>query len=59
MLAVACLQFGGDGNEGGEGGEVVGSKCGKGEGGEVVGSKVVRVREVVVRLLAVKVVRVR
>ncbi|MBA0789444.1 hypothetical protein Gotri_027007 [Gossypium trilobum] len=36
MLAVACLQFGGDGNEGGEGGEVVGS----GEGsGEVAGNK--------------------
>ncbi|MBA0735369.1 hypothetical protein Gogos_019224, partial [Gossypium gossypioides] len=41
MLVVACLQFGGDGNEVGEGGEVVGSKCGEGvgEGGEVVGSK--------------------
>ncbi|PPR86493.1 hypothetical protein GOBAR_AA34199 [Gossypium barbadense] len=37
MLAVACLQFGGDGNEGGEGGEVVGSKCSRGEGGEVEG----------------------
>ncbi|MBA0575766.1 hypothetical protein Golob_024388, partial [Gossypium lobatum] len=35
------LQFGGDGNDGGEGGEVVGSKCGEseGEGGKVVGSK--------------------
>ncbi|MBA0608848.1 hypothetical protein Godav_021019, partial [Gossypium davidsonii] len=32
---------GGDGNEGGEGGKVVGNKCGEGEGesGEVVGSK--------------------
>ncbi|MBA0636267.1 hypothetical protein Godav_025983 [Gossypium davidsonii] len=41
MLVVACLQFGGNGNEGGEDGEVVGSKCseGKGEGGEVGGSK--------------------
>ncbi|MBA0608844.1 hypothetical protein Godav_021019 [Gossypium davidsonii] len=41
MLVVACLQFGGDGNEGGEGGKVVGNKCGEGEGesGEVVGSK--------------------
>ncbi|KAG8496857.1 hypothetical protein CXB51_008022 [Gossypium anomalum] len=41
MLVVACLQFGGNGNEGGEGGEVVGSKGGesKGEGGKVVGSK--------------------
>ncbi|MBA0755878.1 hypothetical protein Gogos_019921 [Gossypium gossypioides] len=56
IFAVACLQFGGDGNEGGEGGEVVGSKCGEGEGegGEVVGSKVVRVREVV-RVLRVRV----
>ncbi|MBA0645736.1 hypothetical protein Goklo_013796 [Gossypium klotzschianum] len=34
MLAVACLQFGGDGNKGGEGGEVLGNKCGEGEGGE-------------------------
>ncbi|MBA0678230.1 hypothetical protein Goari_019588, partial [Gossypium aridum] len=32
MLVVACLQLGGDGNEGGEGCRVVGSKCGKGEG---------------------------
>ncbi|MBA0765484.1 hypothetical protein Gotri_014676 [Gossypium trilobum] len=39
MLAIACLQFGGDGNEVGEGGKVVGSKCGEGEGGEVVHSK--------------------
>ncbi|MBA0730242.1 hypothetical protein Golax_025345 [Gossypium laxum] len=43
MLVVACLQFGGNGNEGGEDGEVVGSKCSEGEGegecGEVVGSK--------------------
>ncbi|MBA0756585.1 hypothetical protein Gogos_020256 [Gossypium gossypioides] len=39
MLVVACLQFGGDGNEGGEGGKVVSSKGGKGEGGEVAGSK--------------------
>ncbi|MBA0705883.1 hypothetical protein Golax_018035 [Gossypium laxum] len=31
-LAVACLQFGGDGNKSGEGGVVVGSKCGEGEG---------------------------
>ncbi|KAK5845221.1 hypothetical protein PVK06_001381 [Gossypium arboreum] len=41
-LVIACLQFGSDDNEGGEGGEVVGSKCGKsegeGRGGEVVGS---------------------
>ncbi|MBA0776121.1 hypothetical protein Gotri_011169 [Gossypium trilobum] len=41
MLVVACLQFGGNGNEGGEIGKVVSSKCseGEGEGGEVVGSK--------------------
>ncbi|MFQ6649789.1 hypothetical protein Gotur_023617 [Gossypium turneri] len=43
MLVVACLQFGGDGNEGGKGGKVVGSNCGEGEGegegGEVAGSK--------------------
>ncbi|MBA0809022.1 hypothetical protein Gohar_024710 [Gossypium harknessii] len=32
MLVVACLQFGGNGNEGGEDGEVVGSKCSEGEG---------------------------
>ncbi|PPS04245.1 hypothetical protein GOBAR_AA16414 [Gossypium barbadense] len=42
MLVVACLQFGGNGNEGGEGGKVVCSKGGKGEGegGEIAGSKV-------------------
>ncbi|MBA0673346.1 hypothetical protein Goklo_024012 [Gossypium klotzschianum] len=39
MLAIACLQFGGDGNEVGEGAKVVGSKYGEGEGGEVVHSK--------------------
>ncbi|MBA0653976.1 hypothetical protein Goklo_021069 [Gossypium klotzschianum] len=37
MLAVACLQFGGDGNKGDE---VVGSKSDEGEGGEVAGKKV-------------------
>ncbi|KAK5833272.1 hypothetical protein PVK06_017092 [Gossypium arboreum] len=37
MLAEACSQFGGDGNEDGEGGEVVGSKCSGGEGGKGVG----------------------
>ncbi|MBA0634404.1 hypothetical protein Godav_026071, partial [Gossypium davidsonii] len=42
MLVVACLQLDGDGNKGGEGGEVVGNKGGEGEGegvgegGEVV-----------------------
>ncbi|MBA0653669.1 hypothetical protein Goklo_020814 [Gossypium klotzschianum] len=41
MLVVACLQLDGDGNQGGEGGEVVGNKGGEGEGegGEVAGSK--------------------
>ncbi|KAG8501352.1 hypothetical protein CXB51_003535 [Gossypium anomalum] len=41
LLAVACLQFGGNGNEGGEDGEVIDSKCSEseGEGGEVVGNK--------------------
>ncbi|KAK5835649.1 hypothetical protein PVK06_011343 [Gossypium arboreum] len=47
MLAIACLQFGGNGNEDGEGGEVIGSKYGKsegegggeGEGGEVAENK--------------------
>ncbi|MBA0770263.1 hypothetical protein Gotri_018921 [Gossypium trilobum] len=34
MLVVACLQFDGDGNESGEGGEVISNK-----GGEVAGSK--------------------
>ncbi|KAH1121575.1 hypothetical protein J1N35_004735 [Gossypium stocksii] len=36
-LVVACLQFDSDGNEGGEGGEVVGNEGG--EGGEFVGNK--------------------
>ncbi|KAH1083218.1 hypothetical protein J1N35_022979 [Gossypium stocksii] len=61
MLAVTCLQFGGDGNEGGEGGEVVGSKCreveGEGEGGEVTGSNVVRQR-IVLTLISYSDVRV-
>ncbi|KAH1082670.1 hypothetical protein J1N35_022431 [Gossypium stocksii] len=52
MLTVRCLQFGGDSNEGGE---VVDSKCSEGEG---EGGELMRVRKRMMRLLAVKVVRV-
>ncbi|PPR90705.1 hypothetical protein GOBAR_AA29978 [Gossypium barbadense] len=39
MLAVTCLQFGGDGNECGEGGEVAGSKGGEAVEGQSVGKR--------------------